>query len=44
MYRSSPSYHSIGSRSFIPPCIRICVPSMATSSRIFSPIFSYVSV
>ena len=39
MNRSRSSYHSIGSRSFMPPCMRICVPSIATSSRIFSPIF-----
>ena len=40
MYRSRSSYHSIGSRSFMPPCMRICVPPIATSSRIFSPICS----
>ena len=40
MYRSRSSYHSIGRRSFMPPCMRICVPLIATSSRIFSPICS----
>ncbi len=42
--RSSPVYHSIGSAGFIPPCIRICVPPIATSSAILSWIASCDSV
>jgi len=34
------SYHSRGSSGFIPPCMRICVPPMASSSRVFPMISS----